>query len=142
MQDEGLKVAANWWADKLRSCRHSGLSAEERRDPANHGYQMAEMLMTLNKPKVTDEQVTLFVDTLFSRIKHDKTRWLDVDYGPCVELADALLAVGVDPGMGTLPIKTSMWIGDDKISVRYGYGEDEQQIWPLERGSQGGSHTK
>ena len=130
MNDEGLKVAVDWWADKLRGCKHSGLSAEERSDRRNDGYQMAEMLMTITKPKVTDEQIAKFSEHLLATLKAGNVQWLDVDYGPCGQLYDALVAAKIEPGMGTLPIKTSMWIDADKVSVRYGYGAPEKQIYP------------
>lgn len=126
-----IEKAVEWWADKLRSCKNSGLSAAERRNPASGAYQMAEMLMTATKPKVTDEQIETFKSLLASTFKSWPAGahiWLDVDYHPDRALADALAGAGIENAMGVLPIKTSMWIEGDKVSVRYGYGADEVQL--------------
>lgn len=88
-----IEKAVEWWADKLRSCKNSGLSAAERRNPASGAYQMAEMLMTATKPKVTDEQIETFKSLLASTFKSWPAGahiWLDVDYHPDRALADAL----------------------------------------------------
>lgn len=130
---EQIDAAVEWWAARLRSCRHSGLSAEERRDPSNHAYQIAEMMMTVLKPRVTDEQIGAFKAALSERLTADtyEARYgvLDVDYGPCRMLRESLEAAGI-PANHTLPIKTIMWIRDGAVRVRYGYGAKEQQLYP------------
>jgi hypothetical protein len=128
-----ITAAAQWWADRLVNCRHSGLSAEERRDPENYGYQIAEMLMTVQRPKITDEQIEKFKGALVAKLSEDtydaNYGWLDVDYGPCKLLADALEAAGI-PNNSTLPIKTTMHLHDGLVDVRYGYGAATQTIYP------------
>lgn len=131
MKSEAIEAAFQWWADKLRSCKQSGLSAEERIDPRNDAYQMAEMLMTISKPKVTDEQITKFSESLTAKLADGKIRYLGVDYGPDMILRSALAESGISAEMGTLPIKTSMWLDADKVSVRYGYGAPEETIFPM-----------
>jgi len=123
-----IEAAVNWWADKLRFCKQSGLSAEERRDPANQGYQFAEILMTISKPSVTDEQIEKFKQSLAAQIENNRIRTLSVDYDPDRTLADALIAARIPDDKGTLPIKTTMWLDDGKVSVRYGYGAPEEII--------------
>lgn len=125
-----VEAAVNWWADKLTACKQSGLSAEERRDPANQSYQLAEMLMILSKPKVTNEQIDKFKESLSTQIEAKKPYCLSVDYGPDMVLGRALADAGIDAGMGTLPIKTTMWLDDDKVTVRYGYGAPVETIFP------------
>lgn len=123
-----VTAAVNWWADKLKSCKQSGLSAEERRDPANSSYQFAEMLMTLNKPKVSDEQIEKFKTSLSEQIINLKPYCISVDYHPDAYLGTALDAAGISVEMGTLPIKTTMWLDDDKVQVRYGYGAEIETL--------------
>lgn len=123
-----IEIAVNWWADKLKGCKHSGLSEEERRDPANNSYQLAEMLMTLSKPKVTDEQINKFKESLTALLEQNIPYAISVDYGPDTTLRTALDAAGIDAGMGTLPIKTVMWIDGESVKVRYGYGADVETL--------------
>lgn len=126
------EAACNWWADKLRSCVNSGLTAEERSNPASSGYQLAEMLMTLNKPKVTEEQIEKFRANLAEQIAEHSPRNLDVDYRPDRFLGKALADAGIPIDMGALPIKTTMWLDGDKVEVSYGYGASLQTIWPVQ----------
>lgn len=127
---EQIEAAAQWWADRLTSCRHSGLSTEERRRPENSGYQFAEMLMTIARPIVTDDQAALFKASLVTQIGALQPYALGVDYNPCRELAAALDAAGI-PNCSTLPIKTTMWLTGGKVEVRYGYGAPVVSIYPL-----------
>jgi methylaspartate ammonia-lyase len=135
MTNEQINVAVEWWADKLRTCKQSGLSPEERRDPANRSYELAEIMMHLNKPKVDDEQVHKFADHLRAAMTALTGDYLclSVDYGPDQLLADALAASGVRNTMGTLPIKTCMWLDKGGVSVRYGYGAAEESLLPAAR---------
>ena len=128
METTQVSKAVDWWADKLRGCKQSGLSEDERRDPANNSYQFAEMLMTLNKPKVSDEQIDKFKRSLQEQIVNLKPFCISVDYGPDTYLRTALNAAEINADMGTLPIKTTMWLDDDKVQVRYGYGEQIETL--------------
>lgn len=127
---EQTKAAVSWWADKLVACKHSGLSAEERRQPENSSYQLAEMFMAMSKPKVSAEQVDKFKVSLFNQIQNLKPYCISVDYGPDSYLRTACDSAGIDAGMGTLPIKTTMWLDDGKVTVRYGYGAEPETIFP------------
>ncbi len=127
------EAAAQWWADRLTSCRHSGLSPEERASGDNRSYEMAEMLMAINKPKVTPEQIERFRAILIEKLA-TADRWarqtIGVDYHPDQISADSLDAAGITSAMGTLPIKTCMWLNDDgTVRVRYGYGSEVQTIF-------------
>lgn len=133
MTTESIKAAVEWWADKLKACKQSGLSAAERKDPGNRGYELAEMLMSMNKPAVTDDQIAKFSESLTAQIAEGNIHHLGVDYGPDVPLFGALKAAGIRADMGTLPIKTSMWLDADRVSVRYGYGSAEETIWAAEK---------
>lgn len=128
-----FEVAARWWADRLRDCRHSGLSPEERRDPANKNYQFAELLMTMNRPVVSDEQIEAFRLALRRGLESDAAAsCVAVDYGPDPILGNALEAAQI-PDRSTLPIKTVMWIHDDgSVRVKYGYGAEIQEIRPAD----------
>lgn len=130
---EQIQAAADWWGERLTNCRHSGLSAQERGRPEKDSYQFAEMLMTIARPSVTDEQIERFKSALVSALAADtyEARYgvLDVDYGPCKLLSDALEAAEI-PNRSTLPIKTIMWLRDGTVTVSYGYGAPIETIYP------------
>ena len=50
MNTEIINKAVDWWADKLVSCKQSGLSNAERQTGSNRNYEIAEMLMSVTKP--------------------------------------------------------------------------------------------
>jgi hypothetical protein len=122
------KKAIEWWADKLVHGNNSGLSDAERRSGENEAYAIAEMIMTATKPKVSDEQLQKFKESLARQLEELRPRTLAVDYGPDTILAKALADAGVKNSMGTLPIKTVMLLDDDKVSVMYGYGAPEVEL--------------
>lgn len=124
-----IEKAANWWADKLENCKHSGLSEAERKSGKNKGYEIGESMMMLlkNSSKVTNEQVEKFKVKLKEIIKDKEPRYLGVDYSPCNELAEALLFAGIALDY-TLPIKSYMYFHEEKVEVRYGYGAPIQTL--------------
>lgn len=128
-----IDAAVTWWAARLVSCKQSGLSAEERADPANRAYEFGEMLMTLNRPKITPTQIDTFAESLRTRLAVADpwtARTLGVDYGPDPILADALTDAGIPDHTGMLPIKTVMWLRDDgSVAVRYGYAAPIETIY-------------
>ena len=131
MATTAIEAAVNWWADKLTACKQSGLSAEERRDPANQSYQLAEMLMLMNKPAVTEEQLEKFKMALTATLNCGIPYCISVDYQPDCTLYEALQFAGISADMGTLPIKTNMWIRDGQVEVSYGYGAPIERIYPV-----------
>jgi hypothetical protein len=86
------------------------------------------MLMTLSKPKVTDEQIEKFKMCLTAAINTDNPHCLSVDYGPDMILGRCLQFAGISADMGTLPIKTVMWIDGETVQVRYGYGAETETL--------------
>jgi hypothetical protein len=119
-----IKIAVDWWADVLHTCKQSGLSTEERKNASNRGYEFAEMLMQLNKPQINDEQVYKFSSYLIDYLSSFKGDYicLSVDYDPDLILQQALDAGNIQNVIGVLPIKTIMWLDKGEVQVRYGYG--------------------
>lgn len=119
-----FEVAAQWWADRLRDCVHNGLSPDERRDPQNFGYQIAEMLMTVGRPTITLEQVEAFKTALIAGLRDAKypPYSIGVDYHPDELLSRALITADIPVANGVLPIKSHMALNDDgAVKVSYGY---------------------
>lgn len=132
MMPEQIAAAAQWWADRLVSCKQSGLSEEERRDPGNRAYEFGELLMKLGKPTVIPEQIDLFRLALISNIERAhpyEQHCISVDYHPDRVLEDALMSAQI-PVANAMPIKTTMWLRDDgTVAVRYGYGAPVETIY-------------
>jgi hypothetical protein len=132
--EEQREAAAAWWSERLRACKNSGLSDSERANPANSVYELGEMLMDLARPSVSEEQVERFRTALLRRLSEAapfESRTLGVDYGADRLLADSLAEAEIPDRIGTLPIKTVMWLRDDNtVAVRYGYGAPIEQIYP------------
>ena len=140
MTDEQIDAAVDWWANLLRDKEFSGLSAEERTNGENAGYQMAEMLAGGVAQKeaadISDEQVKLFKVALghliIDRLAKSKNGFfhLGVDYGPDMNLSQCLQFAGLPPHSSTiLPWKTVMWMDDARgVEVGYGYGAEAKKI--------------
>jgi hypothetical protein len=125
---ENIALAVNWWADKLVACKNSGLSEEERRDSRNRDYGLAEIFMTLSKPKVTPEQIDKFKAKLSELLAGKTPYCMGVDYGPDMNLRAALEHAEIPIANGVLPIKTNMWISERGVEVSYGYGAPIEKL--------------
>ena len=124
LTDEQIEKAVTWWASVIVNPVFDGLSDEERRDPQNNSYQMAEMLATVSHKNPTSEQLEAFKSSLREQLKadEDSIRGLHVDYGPDHILHEATEAAGIEVGMSLFPWKTNMYFGDDggvKVSAGY-----------------------
>lgn len=125
-----IKVAVDWWADKLSFCKQSGLTEEDRKNSDYNYYQAAEVLISMNKPKVSNDQIEEFSRQL-TKFLTDFQRdsiILSVDYNPDYILSQALEFSKIPNETGVLPIKTVMWINNDKVEVKYGYAAPREKL--------------
>lgn len=142
MHSEEAEVAADWWADQL---------ARAFRADIGDGVKDAMLEWAQEKlPKPDSEQVSAFRDALRDIVqrefvgsdswmravaKTDPTwgsalRTLDVDYGPCPELQEALKAADLHTGiLSGLPPKTVMWVNPGQVLVAHGYRKPREAIW-------------
>jgi hypothetical protein len=129
---EELEAAAQWWADAI--------SGVPKMDNGDFMQSALVTLAAIGQP-VTPEQVATFKAELIKRLETDErfveswrealerdrpawggaARTLDVDYGPCVELADAAEAAGLGRRCLRFPIKTCMRIDPGLVQVGHGY---------------------
>lgn len=102
----------------------------------NVGDPLADMFMTmvkLNNETASDNaQVEAFKTSLGSHIQSLLERdvsWISfgVDYGPDMELSNALQAAGIKSS--PFPSKTMMWITPNKVTVSQGYRAPERVLW-------------
>ena len=125
MKQETAYKAAKWWADFLRNP-----------GPMNNGDDsptgdMMRVMMTLLQDEIVNqfskEQIDIFEKHLADSIITNDSDWLNVDYHPCLTLSDAATKAGIDVDF-ILPVKTSMWIEGDKITVSIGYRGEQREI--------------
>jgi hypothetical protein len=108
---EYIRVAAKWWADRLRDVsRKSVLPADK---------------------KITEEKITVFENQLAVEIEKKMviTPYFSIttDFCPCNFLAD--IAKECDIDVSSFPWKTIMNINKGKVSVNYGYGVKPQVLF-------------
>lgn len=113
------EVAAAWWADVLR-----GEPTFSNGDP--FAGALASTISD-RQDDLPDEQIADFEDALRDHIVDHLTDMLQVhpvytmyvntDYYPMKELAEAAADAGIDAGMTTFPWKTGMWIEPGKVRV-------------------------
>lgn len=124
LTDEQIEKAVNWWVGAIRKPKFDGLSNEERADPKNDDYQMAEMMATLAVRPKTEQQLDAFKGALRDELlssEYNPYHGLHVDYSPCIELHNAAEKAGIVGGM-TFPWKTNMYFDDEgNVKVSAGY---------------------
>lgn len=124
------KVAAKWWADKLRNPNLG--SFDNGDDSSTGGFAMILGLMNAMNRQVSDENVSNFENELAELIKESVesrgTMYLDCDYGPGYELSDLASKHSIDPSL--FPWKTQMHISSEVVKVSCGYGKPYVIIYP------------
>ena len=122
---ETSKVAAKWWADKLRYGTVQ-----------NNGEDMQSMMMTLfamRASKFNGDDINEFERVLAELVDNDidarGSAYLRVDYHPEGLLRDAAEEANIDVSF-KLPVKTSMRVSEEEVTVSEGYGAAEKQLYP------------
>lgn len=123
--NDAITAAVAWWMDTL-----AGTPKQDNGDAFQSvfaGWAMG------NVPSPTPDQLEAFADYLDARLRDPdvsayEKNYLGCDYCPGGLLGDAAKHAGIN----TLrfPIKTSMWIRDGKVTVRYGYSAPVEQVYP------------
>jgi hypothetical protein len=126
------KVAAKWWADKLRNVRPGNFDMGEKGDAGFFAMMLGSMLAM--NTQSSGETIDLFEERLAEAIKEQvETRGsmtLSVDYGPDYILGSIAQETGVSTN--GFPWKTTMWIEKNKVSVSAGYAAPSETIFPIE----------
>lgn len=121
------QCAAHFWANKLRE--HAAPSLTQRAGHTQLTSALAVTMMFLDhqsNPPPEETAVGRFevelASVIAARLMQYPSLTLDVDYDPCDELRTALMCAGFRDKFGVLPFKTTMWITEDGVEVRDGYG--------------------
>jgi len=131
---EGIKIAAQWWADQVFDSRELNKFSNGANDASSVMSMLIQNSTSIEaqkkiKPEDKQNYINKFVE-LFSLEKQD---WVVVDYHPCEFLTRVLKDSGCDDTLiHSYPIKTSMVIEDNAVSVSAGYGAPHETIWALE----------
>lgn len=130
LTDEQAEKAAQWWANRVCAPIFNGLSDEERKNPRNTAYQMAEVMATMAVEPVSDSKREKFIAALKTELQAEKYNpyWgLSVDYGPCATLHHAAKKAGVP--QTNFPWKTNMSFREDgTVAVSMGYATPYESI--------------
>ena len=123
------KVAAKWWADKLRKV---GPGNFDNGDSSTGGMAMLLATMLAMESQTSDEAIDLFEERLAETIKEQVeargSMTLSVDYSPDYILGNLAQETGVSTSR--FPWKTTMWIEKDNVSVSAGYAAPCKTIFP------------
>lgn len=130
LTDEQINKAIEWWANRVCAPVFNGLTQQERQDPANASYQLAEAFATMLTKPVQNDQREEFIVALKNELSSPEynPHWgLHVDYAPCRELADAATLSGVPSS--NFPWKTDMYFKDDGgVYAKTGYGAEYEKL--------------
>lgn len=123
------KVAAKWWADKLR---HIGPGNFNMGDSTpNGGAAMASGTRLALRFQPAEENIDCFEEILEKKIEEIVEEYgsaiLSVDYGPDWILSK--VAENANVSTHGFPWKTTMWISKKRVSVRSGYRAPTKVIY-------------
>lgn len=125
INEDLVEAAAEWWRQKVTS-----MARHDNGDDSDASI-VAMLLSDLNAEPVPDNKAQKFKAALASAIAEELGRnqyvHLDVDYHPCVILANAASEAGISEF--NLPYKTYMTITESSVSVRDGYDALEEVIY-------------
>lgn len=124
------KVAAEWWANKLR---HIGPKHFDNGDDSTTGgYAMMMATVLAMEDQASNEAIKMFekrlAEEIKEHVKENGSMILSVDYAPDDVLGN--IADECDIAPNGFPWKTTMRIKEDRVSVSYGYGAPEKIIFP------------
>lgn len=132
-----IKDAAQWWANCIEKPVNNDLGLRG----GDHlgaflGEAFADIQAEDAKKDVSQEQIELFKQVLEWLIERDFEEFLQcpltryvfikTDYGPQKILKDACRMAGIP--YDAFPLKTVMWICENKIEVRQGLGAEIETI--------------
>lgn len=123
-KQEVANMAATWWADKVTAPEF------DNGDPSFTGFLGSFLAAQLVKPVELEQRekfISILVDTILASLDDGRQFTLSVDYGPDGYLSTAAELAGI--GSNNFPWKTVMWIDENHISVRCGYGAPEEMIY-------------
>jgi hypothetical protein len=124
-----IVAAVDWWKQVL--LRQPFKDAGSRGDESMQFAEVAGWLLSLkNAPDA--EAVERFGVLLHDWLAANWCKWqiLDCDYHPGHPLGELAKQAGVSDL--AFPWKTTMWVREGHVSVRHGYGADEQVLYSAE----------
>lgn len=130
LPEEAARIAAKWWADRLREgakLDHGPRSLED-----TFAIGLGTYLQRRSARGRTPEQIQAFEDALFKELMEKKlfpiTYVTGIDYHPTGIFLRAAEKAGIKLGGGCLPWKTHMYYIDGEVKVSYGYGAPIESI--------------
>lgn len=130
MNDDMIMAAADWWTKAISNPKF------DNGDDSPQGG-MAMVLANMAHQSKSDAGLEKFRETFVRRMKTEAEdgrapHVVGVDYGPDSWLSSVAQEAGIATGITDWPWKTSMHLGDGKVTVRAGYHAPSEQIFPAE----------
>ena len=124
------KVAAKWWADRLRNVGPGNFNNGDESSTGGMAMALATLLAMNSQP--SEDAIDLFeaklAETIKKHVEDRGSMTLSVDYGPDYILSSVAQETGVSSN--GFPWKTTMWIYKDKVTVSAGYAAPSKVIFP------------
>ncbi len=123
ISDAALKIAADWWFDRIEGGRHDNGAS----DPSSMFAGFLADKLAAAHPVDSDqrEQFAKAFATAFAEDKYGG-RSTGCDYGPSGILAEAMESCEINTSRA--PWKTHMWIDDRGVGVSGGYAAPHERL--------------
>lgn len=127
--EKTIGYAVDWWAEAVE------------KPTFNNGDMFTSLFATLlneETKKPEEEKMELFKEYLADEIRaglilNPNYFTISVDYNPDIHLYNASEKAGLNNGILSFPWKTTMYINKNRVSVRAGYGADEEVIYDADQ---------
>lgn len=125
------KVAAKWWADRLRNIEVDNFNIGEKNDVGLFAMIFGASFAINKKPSASNinKFEELLAETIKEQVEVRGSLILSCDYHPNYILEDIAQKAGISKDV--FPWKTTMWITKDKVTVKARYNLANKKIFPV-----------
>lgn len=117
-------IAAKWWADAICDPKMDNGVYDMGNIIANYlAKQLVQDIPSYKKESFKDSLSNI----IYNQLNYKERMMLSVDYNPCMTLYN--VATVCDIPETNFPIKTVMWIDNNSVRLRYGYGADMETLY-------------
>ncbi len=130
MKNEIITKAVDWWVSQITHGAKFDAGSDKNDQALGMAELMASILAAGKRKSVDKEKIKNFAKDLYNliedRLKQVGRCTLSTDYAPDYPLSEVINKNQLDPGL--FPWKTTMWIDENEVVLKNGYGADQVKL--------------